>query len=77
MRLPKHHLLSDKNGYRRAITDLGLAVGESRRFTCMQVDGVWVKVWVKVLAENKFLFLIGTSGLHSLGQFYAKRWTIE
>ena len=77
MRLPKHHLLTDENGCRYAIADLGLAVGASRRFAGVQVDGVWGQVWVKALAEGEFLFLFGTSGLHSLGQFYAKRWTIE
>ena len=77
MRLPKHHLLTDQNGCRHAIADLGLAVGASRRFAGVQVDGVWGQVWVKALAEGEFLFLFGTSGLHSLGQFYAKRWTIE
>jgi len=77
MRLPKHHLLTDENGCRRAIADLGLAVGASRRFAGVQVDGVWGQVWVKALAEGEFLFLFGTAGLHSLGQFYAKRWTIE
>ncbi|WP_345071031.1 transposase, partial [Hymenobacter fastidiosus] len=35
------------------------------------------QVWVKALAEGEFLFLFGTAGLTSLGQFYAKRWTIE
>ena len=77
MRLPKHHLLTDENGCRHAIADLGLAVGASRRFAGVQVDGVWGQVWVKALAEDEFLFLFGTAGLHSLGQFYAKRWTIE
>ena len=77
MRLPKHHLLTDENGCRHAIADLGLAVGASRRFAGVQVDGVWGQVWVKALAEGEFLFLFGTAGLHSLGQFYAKRWTIE
>ena len=40
MRLPKHHLLTDAHGHRRAITDLGLAEGEHRRFAQRQVDGV-------------------------------------
>ena len=77
MRLPKHHLLTDERGHRRAITDLGLAVGQVRRLAHRQVDGVWGQVWVKALADGEFLFLFGTSGLTSLGQFYAKRWTIE
>ena len=77
MRLPKHHLLTAESGERRAIADLGLAVGQVRRFARVQVDGVWGQAWVKALAGGEFLFLFGTSGLTSLGQFYAKRWTIE
>ncbi|GAA3999137.1 IS4-like element ISLpn9 family transposase [Hymenobacter fastidiosus] len=77
MRLPKHHLLTAESGERCAIADLGLAVGQVRRFAHRQVDGVWGQVWVKALAEGEFLFLFGTAGLTSLGQFYAKRWTIE
>ena len=77
MRLPKHHLLTAESGERRAITDLGLAVGQVRRFARVQVDGVWGQAWVNALEGGEFLFLFGTSGLTSLGQFYAKRWTIE
>ena len=77
MRLPKHHLLTAESGERRAIADLGLVVGQGRRFARVQVDGVWGQAGVKALADGEFLFLFGTSGLTSLGQFYAKRWTIE
>ena len=77
MRLPKHHLLTAESGDRRAIADLGLRVGQVRRFAQVQVDGVWGQAWVKALADGEFLFLFGTSSLTSLGQFYAKRWTIE
>ena len=57
--------------------DLGLAVGQVRRLAHRQVDGVWGQFWVKALTDGAFLFLFGTSGLTSLGQFYGKRWTIE
>ena len=77
MRLPKHHLLTEVCGRRRAIADLGLAVGQVRGFAHVQVDGVWGQAWIKALAGGEFLFLFGTSGLTSLGQFYARRWTIE
>ena len=77
MRLHKHHLLPEQSGRRRTIADLGLAVGQVRRFIHVQVDGVWGQIWVNVLADGEFLLLFGTSGLKSLGQFYAKRWTIE
>jgi len=77
MRLPKHHLLTEQSGRRRASADRGLAQGQVRRVAHVQVDGVGGQVWVKALAEGEFLFLFGTAGLSSLGQFYAKRWTIE
>ena len=77
MRLAKHHLLTAESGECRAIADLGLVVGQVRRFARVPVDGVWGQAWVKALADGEFLFLFGTSGLTSLGQFYAKRWTIE
>ena len=75
MRLLRHHLLTDAHDQRQAIADLGLAVGQVRRFAQRQVDGVWGQVWVKALAGSDFLF--GTIGLPNLGQLYARRWTIE
>ena len=77
MRLPRHHLLTDAHGQRRAVADLGLAVGQVRRLAQRQVDGVWGQVWVKALAGGDFLFLFGTAGLPDLGQLHARRWTIE
>ena len=77
MRLPRHHLLTHTSGRRQAIADLGLAVGQVRRVTHCQVDGVWGQVWVKALADGDFLFLFGNVGLPYMGQLYAKRWTIE
>ena len=77
MRLPRHHLLTHPSGRRQAITDLGLAVGQTRRFAQCQVDGGWGQVWVKALTDGDFLFLFGNVGLPYMGQLYAKRWTIE
>ena len=77
MRLPRHHLLTNAHDQAQAIADLGLAVGQVRRFAQRQVDGVWGQVWVKALAGGDFLFLFGTIGLPDLGQLYARRWTIE
>lgn len=77
MRLPRHHLLTFSSGHQQAIADLGLAVGQRRRFAHCQVDGVWGQVWVKALAGNDFLFLFASAGLGWLDQLYAKRWTIE
>jgi hypothetical protein len=77
MRLPRHHLLTFASGRQQAITDLGLLVGQTRRFAHCQVDGVWGQVWVKALAGNDFLFLFASAGLGWPDQLYAKRWTIE
>ena len=77
MRLPRHHLLTFPMGRQRAIADLGLGVGQTRRFAHCQVDGVWGQVYVKALANNDFLFLFASAGLGWLDQLYAKRWTIE
>lgn len=77
MRLPRHHLLTDAHDQRQAIADLAMAVGQVRRLTQRQVDGVWGQVWVKALAGGEFLFLFGTAGLPDLGQLHARRWTIE
>ncbi|MGI4742470.1 MAG: transposase [Janthinobacterium lividum] len=77
MRLPRHHLLTLPSGRQHAIADLGLGVGQTRRFAHCQVDGVWGQVWVKTLAGNDFVFLFASAGLGWLDQLYAKRWTIE
>ena len=77
MRLPRHHLLTFATGRQQAIADLGLEVGQTRRFAHCQVDGVWGQVWVKALMDNDFLFLFASAGLGWLDQLYAKRWTIE
>ena len=67
MRLPKYHLLTEQSGRRRAIADLGMAVGQVRCFAHVPVDGVWGQAWVKALADGEFLFLFVTAGLSSLG----------
>ncbi|RZK37293.1 MAG: IS4 family transposase [Hymenobacter sp.] len=77
MRLPRHHLLTFASGRQLAITDLGLGVGQTRRFAQCQVDGVWGQAHVKSLVNNDFLFLFAAAGLGWLDQLYAKRWTIE
>ena len=40
MRLSRHHRLTEVSGRRRAIADLGLAVGQVCRFARVSVDGV-------------------------------------
>lgn len=77
MRLPKHHHLTFADGRRQAVTALGLAARQQRRFVHCQVDGVWGQVWVKALSDNEFLFLFASPGLAGLDQLYASRWTIE
>jgi len=75
MRLPRHHLLPFPSGHQQAIADLGLAVGQTRRFAHCQVDGGWGQVWVKALAGNDLLLRFASAGLGWLDQLYAKRWT--
>ena len=64
MRLPRHHHLTLPDGQVWAVADLGLTVGQVRRWPETQVAGVWgmVWVWVKVLADGDFLFLFGNVG---------------
>lgn len=74
---PQHHQLTHASGRQQAIADLGLAVGQSRRFAQCQVDEVWGRVWVKALTYRDCLFLFGNVGRPCMGQLYARRWTIE
>ncbi len=75
--LPRHYLLIFPSGRQQPIAELGLSVGQTRRFAHCQVDGIWSEVWVKALADNEFLFLFGNVGLPYRDQLYAKRWTSE
>jgi hypothetical protein len=77
MRFPKHHTLTAMDGQIRLITDLELAVGESRCLSSQQVDGCWGNVWVKRLDETEYIYLFGTVEARFLGQLYRKRWCIE
>jgi hypothetical protein len=77
MRLPKHHLLTDRRGRRHAVADWGLHPGQCRQLAVCQVDGVWGGAQVTALAGGGYLFLFGTANVAFLGQFYRKRWTIE
>ena len=77
MRLPKHHLLTDRQGHRRAVADWDLRPGQCRQLAVCQVDGVWGGAQVTVLAGDEYLFLFGTANVAFLGQLYRKRGTIE
>jgi hypothetical protein len=77
MRLPKHHLLTDRQGRRQAIADWNLRPGQCRQVAECQVDGVWGGAQVTALAGGEHLFLFGTANPAYLGQLYRKRWTIE
>ena len=77
MRLPKHHLLTDRQGRRQAIADWNLRPGQCRQLAECQVDGVWGGAHVTALAGGEHLFLFGTANPAYLGQLYRKRWTIE
>ena len=77
MRLPRHHHLTLPDGQVRAVADLGLAVGQVRRWPQVQVAGVRGMVWVTALADGDFLFLFGNVGLAYMDQCHARRWTSE
>ena len=77
MRLPKHPLLTDRQGRRHAVADWNLQPGQCRQLADCQVDGVWGGAQVTALAGGGYLFLFGTANVAFLGQFYRKRWTIE
>jgi Transposase DDE domain len=76
VRVPKHHLIGRLDGRRQSIEDL--ATEQPMYLKDCMVDGVWVNVLLKKLADNDYLFLIGTlEDPKHLGQVYRKRWTIE
>lgn len=77
MRLPKHHVLTDRSGRRHAVSDWNLRPGQCRQLAECQVDGVWGAAQVTALAGGEYLFLFGTAPLAFFSQFYRKRWTIE
>ena len=76
MRLPKHHLVSLKNGEVHSITQL-LSSCKERYFHDCLVDGVIANVMIKVLPDGDFLFLMGSFPAKQLGGIYRARWCIE
>ena len=77
MRLPKHHLLTDRQGRSHAVADWQLQPGQCRRLAECQVEGVWGGAQVTALAGGEYLFLFGTANPAYLGHLYRKRWTME
>jgi hypothetical protein len=77
VRMPKHHPLVHANGASQPVAALGLAPGQVRRFSRVQVDGVWGKVRVQALAEGDFHFLFASAEVADPAALYARRWGIE
>ena len=77
MRLPKHPLLVDQNGQKRAITTLDFKDDQPILVKNCQVDGVGGNAWIKKTGEGDYLFLFGNISPNFMGQIYRKRWTIE
>jgi Transposase DDE domain len=76
IRVPKHHLIERFDG--RIQSAESLASSQPLYLKDCLIDGVWVNVYLKKLADGDLLFLAGTmSDPKHLGQVYRKRWTIE
>jgi hypothetical protein len=76
MRLPKHHLVTLKNGETHNVTEL-LSSGQERYFHDCLVDGIVSNVMVKTLTDGDVLFLMGSFPAKELGSLYRHRWCIE
>ena len=76
LRLPKHHLLTLRNGETVSVEQL-LQSKEERYYQRVIVDGQWVNVCIKSLPKGDILFLIGSVAAKELGTIYRKRWSIE
>lgn len=76
LRLPKHHLLTLRNGSIVSVEEL-LESKEQRYYQRVIVDGQWVNVSIKSLPKGDILFLIGSVTAKELGPIYRKRWSIE
>ena len=76
MRVPKGHLITLTNGDCYSIEQL-LKTSTERYFQDCMVDGVWCNTMLKRLANQEYLFLIGSFPARQLGGFYRRRWCIE
>lgn len=76
-RIPKSHLITTRDGLRRAVSDFDLTLNRPVLLPDCQVDGIWAHVWLSLLENGEYLFLFGTATLEFMGQFYRKRWSIE
>lgn len=73
MRLPKHHKIHRLDARIQTIEQLNLVVDRPLVLHDCLVDNVWVML----LANGDYLFLLGTVGAKFTGQLYRKRWCIE
>ena len=76
MRLPKHHLLTLKNGELYDIESLSVRE-KVRYFHDVLIDGIVCNVMLKKLSDGDFLFLAGSFDAKKSGRIYRKRWSIE
>jgi hypothetical protein len=77
MRFPKHHNIHRPDGRIQTVGQLDLIVGRPLVLPDCLVDGVVGNVWVILLADGDYLFLLGTVKAKFMGQLYRKRWCIE
>lgn len=63
MRMPKSHLITTRDGLRRAVSSFDLSLGKPILLRDCQVNGVWGNVWLSLLENGEYLFLFGTATL--------------
>lgn len=63
MRIPKSHLITTRDGLRRAVSDFNLTLNKPVLLPDCQVDGIWGHVWLSLLENGEYLFLFGTATL--------------
>lgn len=76
MRLPKHHLISLKNGETYSVEEL-VASKKERYYEKGIVDGIICNIFIRKLENEDYLFLIGSEYSKKLGAVYRYRWSIE
>ena len=80
IRVPRSHLIHRWDGREQTATELlqGQKIDQALYLKDCMVDGVWVQVYLKKLADGDILYLIGTvAEAKHLGTIYRNRWTIE
>lgn len=76
LRLPRTHPIRLRNGEVWRVESL-LAGHSERFYERVLVDGQWLNVHIKKLADKEVLCLAGTFAARRLGGLYRYRWSIE